>query len=150
MLASELINFVSCQSERLSEQLFQRFATAAQYADLQKIPSRQLRSQALHVCRDFGEWLKGASDIKLEDTYIGLGVDRQSQGVALSHLVASLHLTRDQIIECAAHVPSLTGTLEAHEEFTRTLNEFFDRVVSATIVGYERGLAQERHQLRAS
>jgi hypothetical protein len=149
MLPSELIELVGCQSETISDDLFRRFATVAQYADLQKIPSNQLRLQALHLCRHFVEWASEANHQELEDRYVGLGVDRQSQGVALSHLIGALHLTRDLMLDCVADLPSLRGRL-AYAEFTQSLNEFFDRVICATIVGYERGIDQERRQLRVA
>jgi hypothetical protein len=150
MLPSGFIELVRCQSEKLSEDLFQRFATAAQYADLQKIPSRQLRAQAMYLCRHYVEWASMPDDQLLEDRYVGLGVDRQSQGVALSHLVAALQLTRDRMLGCAKHLPALNHSREDYIEFAESLSEFFDRVICATIVGYERGQAQERYQLRAS
>jgi|SRR6185436_8741147 hypothetical protein len=149
MLPSELIELVKCQSEKISDDLFRRFATTAKYADLQKIPSTQLRFQALHLCRHYVEWASEANDQELEERYVRLGVDRQSQGVALSHLIAALHLNRDLMLDCAADLPSLRNRL-AYAEFTQSLNEFFDRVVCATIIGYERGLDQERRQLRAA
>jgi hypothetical protein len=148
MLAAQLMELIACHSERLSEELFQRFVTAAQYSDLQKIPARQLRVQALQVCRDFADWIRSANDKDLEDRYIRLGVDRQSQGVSLSHLVAAIHLTRDQMLGCARRSPAIST--EDYIEFTSSLGEFFDRAVCATIIGYERGQAQERYQLRAS
>jgi hypothetical protein len=150
MLPSELIELVNCQAEKLSADLFHRFATVAQYSDLQKIPSTQLRLQALHLCSHYVEWASTANDQELEERYVGLGVDRQSQGVALSHLVAALHLTRDLMLDCGAHLPSLQDSRYSYPEFMQSLNEFFDRVVCATIIGYERGLDQERRQLRVA
>ena len=150
MLRSELIDLVRCQSARLSEELFLRFSTSAQYSDLQKIPTRQLRAQAQQLCQQFVDWASNENPGELEELYLRLGVDRQSQGIALSHLVASLHLTRDQMLACAEHVTTLQESRAAYAEFNRSLNDFFDRVITAVIVGYERGLAQERHQLRAS
>jgi hypothetical protein len=149
MLRSELIDLVRCQSARLSDELFLRFSTAAQYSDLQKIPTRQLRAQAQQLCQRFVEWASTGNDDEVEACYVGLGVDRQSQGVALSHLIASLHLTRDHMLACAEHVLSLDER-EAYAEFVRALNEFFDRVITAVVVGYDRAQSQERRQLWAS
>jgi hypothetical protein len=149
MLAARLVQLIEAHSAPLSEQLLQKFLTTPQCNDLNKVPASELKQRSYEIYRNLSDFLTRATARDVEERYIHLGVSRHHQGVALSHLVYALTMTKDHLIDYLEQQQFYADNalaLIGHLEFHRMLDQFFARAIHGAVVGYERAEQQERHR----
>ncbi len=140
MLASRLVQLIESHSERLSEELLNKFFTTERCSDMLKVPPAELRSRSHEIYRNLSDWLLAKTEPEIEARYLQIGRDRYRQGVALSHFICAINLTREHVHEFLRRETFSDNSLElfGHLELVRMLDQFFDKVVYYTAVGYER------------
>ncbi|MBI2683485.1 MAG: hypothetical protein HYX26_09785 [Acidobacteriales bacterium] len=149
MLAIRLVQLIEAHSAPLSEQLLKKFLSTPQCSDLNKVPISELKHRSHEIYGNLSDFLTKATAKDVEERYIHLGVARHHQGVSLAHLVYALSLTKEHLLnylEEQQFYADNSLALIGHLEFSRMLNQFFDRAVYWAVVGYERAEMQERHR----
>jgi hypothetical protein len=145
MLAARLVNLVEAHSNRLSDELLQKFLATDRCSSLRSVPPDELRERSYEIYRNLSSWLLTKTDKGIEVRYREIGATRAAQGVTLSHLVYALTMTKEHLLEYLDRESFYDSSLAlyGHLEFMRILNQFFDRAIYYAVMGYERATASK-------
>jgi hypothetical protein len=139
MLGLKLVRLIEKHSEELAFELAQQVRDSERTSDFEKIPSDELRLAAVEVYRNLEEWLMQKKEDEIGKRFRTIAVRRASQGVRLCQLVWVLVISRNHLLHflqqesCVDTIFELFGELELQQ----MLNQFFDRAVYYSILGYE-------------
>lgn len=139
MLGIKLVRLIEAHSEALSQGVVNVIRASERTSDFKAIPREDLQRRVGEVYRNLGEWLlqKTEGDIALRFKVIA--ARRAAEGIRLPQFIWALMLTRDHLLHFLRHeafadnVVALYGELELHQ----LLDQFFDRAVYHSILGYE-------------
>lgn len=139
MLGIKLVRLIEAHSEALSQGVVNVIRASERTSDFKAIPREDLQRRVGEVYRNLGEWLlqKTEGDIALR--FKAIAARRVAEGIRLPQFIWALMLTRDHLLHFLRHeafadnVVALYGELELHQ----LLDQFFDRAVYHSIVGYE-------------
>src|SRR5262245_1814755 len=143
MLATRLVNLVETHSRRLSDDLQQKLLNSDRCSTIRLVPPEELRDRSYEVYRNLGSFLLNPTDKEVESRYLEIGATRAGQGVKLSHVVYGLLLTKEHLLEYLESESFYDSSLAvfAHLELLRKLDQFYDRAIYFTAVGYEQAIA---------
>lgn len=138
MLGMRFVRLIETHSQKLTQGLVERIRTSERTSDFRKVPEEELQRAVKEVYRNLGEWLLQKTEADIELRFRTIGARRALQGIRLLHLVSALMLSRDHLYRFlqreafADNLMELHGELELHQ----LLNQFFDRAVYYSILGY--------------
>lgn len=144
MLGLKLVRLIERNSEKLALGLTERLGNSERASDFKNIPAEELRSAAFEVYHNLEQWLMEKQEDDIEKRFRSIAERRASQGVRLSQLVWALVISRNHLWrflqrECYVDNPfEVFGELEVQQ----LLNQFFDRAVYFSILGYENLVGQ--------
>src|SRR5579862_1296457 len=146
MLGIKLVRLIEAHSEALSQGVVNVIRASERTSDFKAIPREDLQRRVGEVYRNLGEWLlqKTEGDIALR--FKAIAARRVAEGIRLPQFIWALMLTRDHLLHFLRHeafadnVVALYGELELHQ----LLDQFYDRAVYHSIVGYEEAGAKAR------
>jgi hypothetical protein len=141
MRAPKLVQLMKSNSAVMSEGLVQKIRASGKCRELVfRVPESEQRIYANEIYQALTEWLEGETDSVLEPHYVALGVRRAGQGVPASQLLWAVSIARESLWEytqqeCLHEEPVefLGGVM-----ILRSLNSFFDHVLSFALTGYEK------------
>jgi len=141
MRALKLVQHMKANADRMSEELIQRIRNSDRCSELiRRVPAEEQKRYALEIYRDLTDWLAVEIDAIVESRYVDLGIQRAHQGVPLTHVFWAVCVAREYLWEymqqeCLLEEPVefLGGVMLLH-----SLNQFFDRVLYFTLVGYQK------------
>lgn len=146
MRAPKLVQHMKTDAVRMSEGLIQKIRNSEQCSELfSKVSADEQNRYALEIYRDLTDWLTAESDAIIESHYVNLGSRRANQGIPFSQLFWAVCIAREYLWE---HMQQ-ECLLEEPVEFwggvmlLRSLNQFFDRALYFTLVGYLKAGADE-------
>lgn len=139
MLTYRLVRAIETRSSTLASSLLHKVQTSERTADYSRVPPEELRQRVAEVYCHLGEWLLDKSAADVEDRYIRIGARRAQQGVPLSEVIWAIVLTKDNLWE---YVMSESYPAQAVDgvgklELLQFLDQFFDRAIHASALGYE-------------
>ncbi len=140
MLAVRLVRLIESHADPLSHGLLRHFQTEPQCSDLRKVPADELKDRSHEIYRNLTDWLLSKTESEVQHRYTALGARRAAQGVALSHVLWGITLTKEHLWEFlesegfADKAQELLGELE----LLHLVDKFFDRALYYTALGYER------------
>ncbi len=139
MLATRLVKLIETHSEPLSEGLLNKFVTSEKCSDLRKVNAQELRDRSHEIYRNLSDWLMGKTEKEIEERYQELGMRRAAQDVRFSHFVYAITATREHLLDFLQREGFSDSTLAlyGHLELARMLDQFFDKALYYTAVGYE-------------
>ena len=148
MLGIKLVRLIEAHSEALSQGVVKVIRASERTSDFKAIPREDLQRRIGEVYRNLGEWLlqKTEGDIALR--FKAIAARRAAEGIRLPQFIWALMLTRDHLLHFLRHeafadnVVALYGELELHQ----LLDQFFDRAVYHSVVGYEEASSKARTQ----
>lgn len=146
MIALRLVRLIESHSDELTESLIAKFEASARTADLQKVPTEELRGRIHEILEHLNEWLLTKTGRDIERHYRSIGERRAAQGVALSDFCWGVVLTKEHLWQFLQHQGFMRGPVEMYGELEllRLLDQFFDRALCFATEGYEQYL-QTRH-----
>jgi hypothetical protein len=139
MIALRLVRLIEAHSDQLAESLLDKLEQSSRAADLRNVPEAELRERIHEVYRNLSDWLLTKTDSDVERVYTQLGRRRAGQHIALSAVCWALMMTQENLwnfleIEGIRERPlEILGGFE----LLRLLDQFFDRAVYYTTLGYE-------------
>jgi len=139
MIALRFVRLIESHSEQLAESLLQKIERSGRTLDLRRVPESEIRERIFEVYRNLSDWLLNKTDVEIERIYSRIGRRRAEQGVALSAVCWALMMTEENLWEFLENQGMRERPLEilGSLELLRMLDQFFDRAVYCTIVGYE-------------
>lgn len=146
MIALRLVHLIEQHSDALAIGLLHRFLTDPRTSDLRKVPEEELRHRSYEIYHNLGHWLLGKSRTEIDRLYHEIGVRRARQGVAYTHLLAALLLTKEHLWEYLHKEAREDNPIElfGELELLRLMEQFFDRAIYQAALGYEEA-AKEAH-----
>jgi hypothetical protein len=145
MLGLKLVRLIERHSEELALGLTQQVRDSERTSDFRKVPSDELRVAAVEVYRNLEEWLLQKKEEDIGKRFRRIAARRASQGVRLGQVVWVLVISRNHLLhflrrECFVdNIFELFGELEVQQ----MLNQFFDRAMYYSILGYEEAVLHD-------
>ncbi len=147
MLGMRLVRLIEAHSEALSQRVVDVIRGSERTSDFRAIPREDMQRRVSEVYRNLGEWLLQKTERDIASRFKAVAARRAAEGIRLPQFVWALMLTRDHLLHFLRHeafadnVVALYGELELH----RLLDQFFDRAVYHSILGYEEAGSKARH-----
>ena len=141
MRALKLVQHMKANADRMSEELIQRIRNSTRCSELlRRVPAEEQKRYALDIYRDLTDWLAVEIDSLVETRYLNLGIRRAHQGVPFSDVFWAACIARDYLWEYVQQECLLEEPVEfwGGVVLLRSLNQFFDRALYFTLVGYQK------------
>jgi hypothetical protein len=140
MLAIRLVRLIEHHSEQLSGELCEKVWTSPRCSDLHKVPVTELEFRTREIYRNLNDWLMHKTEAQVERRYTELGEARAQQGVAYSHFVWAITVTKEHLRAFVQREGLCDSPMDLHGELEllHLLDQFFDRALYYAAVGYER------------
>ena len=152
MLALKMVKVIEKHSEELAQGLLDKLQSSRYCSDMRKVPAEELRRRSYEIYRNLGDWLVNKTEYDIEATFVEIARRRAAQGVALSHLLWALLITKEHLWEfmqserLADQVLELFGELE----LLWRVDHFFDRALHCSARAYEEHAARPVSALAAA
>jgi len=149
-MAGRLVRLIEKNSEQLSRELSEKVWNSPRCSDLHKVPPDELRARTREIYQNLNNWLMDMTEAEIERRYTELGARRAGQGVAYSHFLWAITATKEHMCAFVLREGLSESAMELHGELElmHLLNQFFDRALYFTAVGYERERARIGTNLR--
>ncbi|HEV2021784.1 MAG TPA: hypothetical protein VGQ94_04590 [Terriglobales bacterium] len=147
MLAIRLVRLIENHSEQLARGLTEKVWNSSKCSDLHRVPADELQARTHEIYRNLSDWLMNKTEAEVERRYTELGARRAHQGVAFSHFVWAITATKEHVRAFVQREGLADSAMELHGELEllHLLDQFFDRALYYTAVGYE-----QAHAVRAA
>ena len=146
MLGMKLVRLIEAHSEALSQGVVDVIRTSERTSDFRAVSREDVQRRVGEVYRNLGEWLLQKTEPDIATRFKAVAARRGAEGIRLPQFVWALMLTRDHLLHFLRHeafadnVVALYGELELHQ----LLDQFFDRAVYHSILGYEESSSKAR------
>lgn len=146
MLGMKLVRLIEAHSDALSQGVVDVIRASERTSDFRAIPREDLQRRVGEVYRNLGEWLLQKTEPDIATRFKAVAARRVAEGIRLPQFVWALMLTRDHLLHFLRHeafadnIVALHGELELHQ----LLDQFFDRAVYHSILGYEESSSEAR------
>ncbi len=146
MLGMKLVRLIEAHSEALSQGVVDVIRASERTSDFRAIPREDLQRRVGEVYRNLGEWLLQKTEPDIASRFKAVAARRVAEGIRLPQFVWALMLTRDHLLHFLRHeafadnIVALHGELELHQ----LLDQFYDRAVYHSILGYEESGSKAR------
>jgi len=137
----KLVQHMKTNADRMSEGMLQKIRNSDRCSTLlQKVPEDEHKRYALQIYLDLTDWLSAETDSIVEQHYSAVGIRRAQQGVPFSNLFWAVCIARDYLWEYIQQECLLDEPVEfwGGVNLLRSLNQFFDRALYFTLVGYQK------------
>lgn len=140
MLATRLVHLIESHADALSQSLLLRLENDPRCSDLQKVAHHELRIRTYEIYRNLGDWILGKTELEIEEAYQRLGMRRAAQGVAFSHFLRALLITKEHLWRFLEEEGMVAKPVElfGEMELFRMIDEFYDHAMYYATLGYER------------
>src|SRR6201997_496608 len=146
MLGMKLVRLIEAHSDELSQGVVDVIRTSERTSDFRAISREDLQRRVSEVYRNLGDWLLQKTESEIAGRFKAVATRRAAEGIRLPQFVWALTLTRDHLLHFLRHeafadnIVALHGELELHQ----LLDQFFDRAVYHSILGYEESGSKAR------
>jgi len=140
MLALKLVQHLRADADSMSERLLEKIRSSRRCSELLlKVPADEHKRYAVDIYRDLMEWLVTETDSLIEARYVELGKLRAQQGIPFSHLFWAVCITRDFLCDYIQQECLIDEPVEfwGGVMLIRSLNQFFDRALYCSLIGYQ-------------
>lgn len=141
MRARRLVQHMKGNADPMSEGLIQKIRGSDRCRELlSRLPADEHKRYALEIYRDLTDWLSAEIDSVVERRYVDLGAQRAHQGIPFSSLFWAVCISREYLWEymqqeCLIEEPA---DFWGGVELLHSLNQFFDRALYFTLVGFQK------------
>jgi hypothetical protein len=141
MRAPKLVQHMKTNAAAMSDGLIQKIRGSDQCSALSlRVPPEEQKRYASEIYRDLTDWLAAEADAIIEQRYVALGIRRANQGIPFSQLFWAVCIAREHLWEYMQHECLLEEPVEfwGGVMLLRSLNQFFDRALYFTLLGYQK------------
>jgi hypothetical protein len=139
MRALKLVQQMKANADRMAEGLIQKIRNSERCSELLlRLPAEEHKGYAVEIYRDLTDWLAAESDSAVESRYVDLGVRRAQQGITFRNVFWAACIAREYLWEYMQQECLLEEPVEfwGGVMLLRSLNNFFDRALYFTLLGY--------------
>jgi len=144
MRAAKLVQHLKTNADSMSERLLEKIRSSSRCSELLlRVPPEEHKRYSMEIYHDLMESLLGESESTTQYRYAELGTRRAQQGVPFSDMFWAVCTTRDYLWEYIQQECLLDEPVEfwGGVVLLRSLNQFFDRALYFTLVGYQKASA---------
>ena len=143
ILAYRLVRLIETHSQDLVRTLQQKINESSRCSAYGKIPGEELAGAVGDIYLHLGEWLLGRTETDIQNRYQAIGARRAAQRVPLSQVIWCISLVKENLWEYLRREASEEQITEIFGELQilQLLEQFFDRAMYFSIVGYEQAAA---------
>lgn len=146
MRALKLVQHLRADADSMSERLIEKIRSSYRCNELlRRVPADEHKRYSVEVYCDLVEWMGSETDSLIEARYVELGRIRAQQGVPFSHLFWAVCITRDFLCDYIQQECLIDEPVEfwGGVMLIRSLNQFFDRALYFSLVGYQNASTRE-------
>lgn len=150
MLSLRLVRLIERHSEELALGLTQQVRDSERTSDFKRIPRDELRLAAVEVYRNLEEWLLQKKEDDIGKRFRMIAARRAAQEVRLCQLVWVLVISRNHLWHFLQRESFVDNIFELFGELEvqQMLNQFFDRAIYYSILGYEEEIGRTKQERR--
>ena len=141
VLGWRLVRLIEAHSAPLAKGLWERLQNSDRTTDyVSRVPPDELKDRVGEIYRHLGQWLLKKTEADVESRYIAIGERRYAQGVRLSQLQFMIVATKEHLWEYVSREALADRPVELFQELElfQLVDQFFDRALYFSAVGYER------------
>jgi hypothetical protein len=138
MVGTRLVRLIESHSQELAAGLTEKLRQSERTRDFRNIPPEQLRRTIEEVYCNLGEWLLKKTEKDIEERFRSLAARRANEGIALHQFVWALIIGRNYLWKFLREEALADSVLGLYDELEmqQLLNQFFDRAVYFSVLGY--------------
>ena len=139
MLSGYLVRMVEQHADKLTKELVDDLLSNERTPSFHRLSRDELHERAHRIYSHLSDWLGDRIDDSIETTGDALGRQRYHEEVPLHELVYAITLTKQHLRDRIRAVGNVYSALELHNEIELSImiGRFFDRLLYATVKGYE-------------
>ena len=141
MRALKLVHHMKTNADRMSESVIQKIRASDKCTELlRKVPPAEQSRYGLDIYSDLTAWLATGAESSIEEHYVALGMRRARQGVPFTNLLWAVCIVRENLWEYIEQECLIEEPVEfwGGVDLLRSLNQFFDRTLYFTLMGYQK------------
>jgi len=134
-----LVRLIETHSQDLVRTLQQKINESSRCSAYGKIPGEELAGAVGDIYLHLGEWLLGRTETDIQNRYQAIGARRAAQRVPLSQVIWCIAMVKENLWEYLRHEGGEEQITEIFSEIQilQLLEQFFDRAMYFSVVGYE-------------
>jgi hypothetical protein len=143
ILAYRMVRLIETHSQDLVRTLQQRIKESSRCNAYRNVPAEELAQVVGDIYLHLGEWLLGRTETDIQNRYQAIGARRAAQRVPLSQVIWCISLVKENLWEYLRREGNDEQITEVFGEIQilQLLEQFFDRAMYFTVIGYERAVA---------
>lgn len=141
MRALKLVQHMKRNADHMSEEFVRKIRTSQNCKDLLlTVSAEEQKHYALETYSHLTDWLAADTESFVPERYVELGAHRARQGVPFSQLFWVVCTAREHLWEYIQQECLFEDPVEfwGGVNLLRSLNQFFDRALYFTLVGYQK------------
>ena len=145
-MGSRLVRLIEKHSDDLATGLTAKLRLADRTSDFRKIPAEELQNTTAALYHNLGEWLLKKTEKDVEEHFISIAKRRAADGISLRQFVWALVLSRNHLYRFLLGTAFADSIFELYNELElqQLLNQFFERAIYYSVVGYEEMRERDR------
>ena len=152
MIALKLVRLIETHHQQLAHSLIRKVEASTKCSDLKKlVPRQELEMRVEEVYRHLSDWLLTKTENDIFSVYTALGKHRFEQGVAFQQFLWGIMLVKENLWDFLERESVEASAMTMHGEFEllRMLDQFFDKVLYYSALGYWEAheFAEREHKL---
>ncbi len=144
MMLYRLVRLIETHSQALASCLLDKVQNSELTPSFKKnVPPDELKERVYEIYHHLGEWLMAKDEFQLQQRYLQSGSDRAKQRVPVSQVIWVIVLTKENLWDFIKKESVLERPVEVFGELEmlQLLEQFFDRAIYYSTVGYELEIA---------
>ncbi|MGP0097976.1 MAG: hypothetical protein ACLPHI_13145 [Terriglobales bacterium] len=146
MMLYRLVRLIETHSQALASCLLDKVQNSELTPSFKKnVPPDELKERVYEIYHHLGEWLMAKDEFQLQQRYLQIGSDRAKQRVPVSQVIWVIVLTKENLWDFIKKESVLERPVEVFGELEmlQLLEQFFDRAIYYSTVGYELEIANQ-------
>lgn len=150
MFSYRLVRLVETHADELAAGLEKKVLSSDYVTCFRTIPAHELRERVYEIYRHLGDWLLGKNQVDIEQRYREIGARRAAQKIPLPEVIQAIVLTKENLWDFLKSEAVVDRAVEimGELELLQMLEQFFDRAIYFTAVGYQEQAERLRPQER--
>lgn len=146
MIDLRLARLIENHADELASGLVKKIRNSERTSDFRDVPESELELRVGEIYRHISDWLLTKTDSDIELRFTRLGEVRAHEGISFSHLMWAITLTKEHLWGFLQREARVDRAVDLYGELQLLwlLDQFFDRAMYYTTIGYEhtRGAAR--------
>lgn len=139
MFSYRLVRLIETHADAIAGGLEKKVTDSPSVGSFRTLPAHELRERVYEVYRHLGDWLLGENRARIEQRYREIGGRRALQKVPLAEVILVIVLTKENLWDFLKSEAVVDRAVEilGELELLQMLEQFFDRAIYFTAVGYQ-------------